>query len=192
MVSKIDSNISGEADIKKALAKAVKMRFADKLKTANEKERPFAKAYLAQMLHEKAHFDLALCNKALDALCAELFNDQDNEDAPQQDAQELAVPTNKKVASRQSGKVVYILMIIILVLLAVIAAGVWHKVWQLHTEPEVPTVQEVTTEGVIADEEESTTDRTDDTDKSQETKEKESAEQEVQTEQNNTIGDKNE
>jgi serine/threonine protein phosphatase PrpC len=68
-----------DKDAKNAHTKAVKMRFAEKLKSANEKERPFTKEYLAQQLHEKAHFDLALCNKTLDTLCATLFNDQASE-----------------------------------------------------------------------------------------------------------------
>jgi cell division protein FtsL len=143
-------NINNDNDIKKALAKAAQMRFAQELKSANEKERPFTKAYLAQKLHKKGHFDLTLCNKTLDTLSAALFDEQSSETPPaltpqQQAAQKPAAePAIKKTPRRITGKWTYILQTIILTLLIVIAAEVFYLV--LHAKPETPSVQEYTTE----------------------------------------------
>jgi hypothetical protein len=94
-IKRIIADQGSDKKAKKALAKAVKMRFAEELENANEKERPFTKAYLAQKLHEKGRFDLALCNKTLDILCTALFDEQSLETLPEtapqpQAAQELA------------------------------------------------------------------------------------------------------
>jgi hypothetical protein len=120
----------GDKELKNALVKAVKMQFVEELKDANEKERPFTKAYLAQRLHEKGRFDLALCNKTLDTLCTALFDEQSSEPPPgtvplPQAVQEPAVkpmPVNKKDANRTAGKFEFILLLIILGLLTVLVA----------------------------------------------------------------------
>jgi hypothetical protein len=141
-IKQIIEEQGGDKEAKKALKKAVKMRLALELKNANEKERPFTKAHLAQMLHEKSHFDLTLCNKTLDTLCTALFNEQAPETVSQpQDAQELAAePTAIKAPRRLTSKIEYILLIIIAALLAVIATGVWIKVQNI--KPETLPVQE--------------------------------------------------
>jgi flagellar basal body-associated protein FliL len=179
----------GDKEAKKALAKAVKMRFAEKLKNANEKERPFTKAYLAQMLHEKSRFDLALSNKTLDTLCTALFNEQVSATPPElapypQAVQRLATePTNKKAPRCATGKWTYILLIIILILLIVIAAGVLYLV--LYTKPEMPPVQESTTEQEVLIELDAQTrqmDTTEQADQAEQT-DTERDEQEAQTDQ---------
>jgi hypothetical protein len=133
----VDKNMRG------VLAKAVKMQFVQELKDANEKERPFTKAYLAQKLHEKEHLDLALCNKTLDIICAALFEKQPTPPAlaPQ--------PTSNTTPRRKNGKAVYILLIIIFTLLTAVAAVVWYKV--LHTKPEAPQHQEINTDQTVAE-----------------------------------------
>jgi hypothetical protein len=146
IIKRIIAEQSNDKDAKNALTKAIKMRFAEELKTANEKERPFTKAYLAQKLHEEGRFDLTLCNKTLDTLCEALFNEQATETLPesapqQQAAQRLAAEPTNKMPRRATGKWTYILPIIILTLLVVIAAGVWYKVWTLYIKPEITTEQ---------------------------------------------------
>jgi hypothetical protein len=115
IIKRIIAEQGGDKDAKNALEKAVKMRFMEELKNSNEKERPFTKAYLAQKLHEKGHFDLALCNKTLDTLCEALFEEESPKTPPElapqpQAAQDLgAEPTNKKAPRRTTGKLAYIL-----------------------------------------------------------------------------------
>jgi hypothetical protein len=156
IIKRIIADQGGDKEAKRALTKAVKMRFAEELKNASEKERPFTKSYLAQKLHEEGQFDLILCNKTLDTLCAALFNDQSPswppESAPrQQAAQEPAAePTNQKVPRRTTSKRTYILTIIVLTLLFVIAVGVWYKVWTSRTKPGAPFAQENTTEPKVS------------------------------------------
>jgi hypothetical protein len=116
----------------KALVMALNRGFADELKNESEKARPFAKASLAQKLCVEGHFDLELCNKTLDTLCAALF-DETHCAAPEQ-SEELA--SFKKPPHFMFTK--YILPLIILAALAIIAAFVWYKVFTQKTDPLLP------------------------------------------------------
>jgi hypothetical protein len=149
IIKRIISEQGGSTEAKNALSKAVKMQFAEELENVNEKERPFTKAYLAQKLHEKGHFNLALCNKTLDTLCMALFDEQAPETppelAPQPQAMQepAAEPTDRNAQRRATGKGIFIIEIIILVLLIVIAVGVLYMV--LHIKPKTQPLQENTT-----------------------------------------------
>jgi hypothetical protein len=141
-IKRIVAEQGGGKEAKNALVKAMKMQFVEELKNANEKERPFTKAYLAQKLHEKGRFDLALCNKTLDTLCTALF-DEPPEAAPEVTqpeavplpqaarkpaAEPTARPANTKAVSLTAGKFEFILLLIILGLLAVFVAILWFFV----------------------------------------------------------------
>jgi hypothetical protein len=146
IIKRIIAEQSNDKDAKNALTKAIKMRFAEELKNANQKERPFTKAYLAQKLHEEGRFDLTLCNKTLDTLCEALFNEQATETLPElapqpQAAQRLTAEPTNKVPRIATDKRTYILTIIVLTLLFVIVVGVWYEVWTLYIKPEITTEQ---------------------------------------------------
>jgi hypothetical protein len=122
-IKRIIEEQGGDKEAKKALKKAVKMRFALELKNVNEKERPFTKAHLAQMLHEKSHFDLTLCNKTLDTLCTAIFDEQIPETVPQpQDAQELT----KENITTWDGRLIVIAMVAAAVIVCTIIWLIEH------------------------------------------------------------------
>jgi hypothetical protein len=131
IIKRIIAEQGGGKEAKNALVKAIKMQFVEELKKANEKERPFTKAYLAQKLHEKGGFDLALCNKTLDTLCTALFDEQSskmptaaasNAVSPRTMKKPTVRPMNKKAVSLTTGKFEFILVLIIFGLLAVFVA----------------------------------------------------------------------
>jgi hypothetical protein len=144
IIKRIIADQGSDKEVKRALTKAVKMRFTGELKNASEKERPFTKAYLAQKLHDEGHFDLTLCNKTLDTLCTALFDEQVPAALPELAPQPQAVrrlvaqPVSKKVPHRTFGKEIYILAIIILALLGEVLY------LALRPKPETPPAQENT------------------------------------------------
>jgi hypothetical protein len=108
IIKRIIADLDSDKEAKKALTKAIKMRFVEELKSASEKERPFTQAYFAQKLHEEGHYYLALCNKTLDTLCESLFSEEVPAALPElalqpQAAQRLATKSaNKKAPHRNT------------------------------------------------------------------------------------------